>query len=933
MTEKPTIDTIVKERILILDGGLGTMIQRYGLTETDYRNDAVANVTVPLCGNNDILSLTRPDVIEDIHRRYLEAGADIIETATFSAQRISQEDYQCSRLCREMNRAACAIARNVADEYSRKTPGKPRYVAGSIGPTNKTASLVTDINRPDWRAVDFDELVESYGEQIQVLLEGGVDVLLIETIFDTLNAKAALYATEQQQQRLGIRVPVMLSVTIADRAGRMLSGQSVTAFLASVKYAHPFSVGLNCSFGPSELEPYLRELAAQASCYVSVYPNAGLPNALGEYDVSPSEMANLMKRFVDDGLVNIIGGCCGTTDEHIAELAVLVKTDRGQYVHPRKPAEPMSCLQLSGWDALEVRPGMPLVKIGERCNVAGSRKFLRLISTGQYEEALAIARRQVEDGAQIIDINMDDGLLDARAEMVRFVKMLAAEPEVARIPLMIDSSDWNVIAEALKYVQGKCIVNSISLKEGETSFLDRADYIRRMGAAVVVMAFDEEGQACSYERKISVCRRAYKLLIDKLHYALCDIIFDPNILSVATGMAEHDNYALNFIEAAGWIHANLPGTHVTGGVSNLSFSFRGNNYIREAMHAVFLHYAVARGMDMAIVNPASLMIYEDIPLEERCLLENVILNRSRHAADELLAYISNRDMNQGNVLSADHSRDVEWQSMPLEKRLEQSLIKGTDEHLEDDLRDALNVYKQVTDIIGGPLMNGMGHVGELFATGNMFLPQVVRTARTMQKAVDILTPYIEADHKGSKALGKAVLATVKGDVHDIGKNIVGVVLRCNNIDIIDLGVMCPAESIVEAVVSHKADMVGLCGLITPSLAEMVNTVKALNNAGITVPVIIGGATTSQLHTALRIAPLYRGPVFWSKDAAQTAVIATTLMTPGKREALIESYRERYQNLRNQQKVVTEPAIASLDEARKNKLNLYNCNCCNNEYKK
>ena len=605
MTDKPTINQIIKERILILDGGLGTMIQRYGLQEEDFRGEVVKDVAVLLRGNNDLLPLTRPDIIEDIHRKYLEAGADIIETATFNAQRISQDEYGCGSLCREMNMAACAIARRLADEYSHRTPQKPRFVAGSVGPTNKTASLVTDVSRPEWRAVDFDQLVASYGEQIGALLDGGVDVLLIETIFDTLNAKAALSAAREEQAKRAKQVPVMLSVTIADKTGRMLSGQTIEAFLASVEYAQPFSVGLNCSFGPSELMPFVKELAAKAPYYISVYPNAGLPNALGEYDIGPERMASLMKAFIDENLVNIIGGCCGTTDSHIAKLQTLVKDANDHYLSPRVPVKPVQYLQLSGWDSLTLGPEMPFLCIGERCNVAGSRKFLRLISNRQYEEALAIARRQVEDGAQVIDINMDDGLLNAREEMVRFVKMLAAEPEVARVPVMIDSSDWAVIAEALKYVQGKSIVNSISLKEGEEIFLSKADYIRRMGAAVVVMAFDEEGQACSYEKKTSVCQRAYRLLIDRLDYDPRNIIFDPNILSIATGIAEHDNYAVNFIEAASWIRHHLPGAHVTGGVSNLSFSFRGNNHVREAMHAVFLHHAIAKGVDMGIVNPAS----------------------------------------------------------------------------------------------------------------------------------------------------------------------------------------------------------------------------------------------------------------------------------------------------------------------------------------
>ena len=915
------LEAILKERILILDGAMGTMIQRYGLQEDDFRGDKFQDVPCLLKGNNDVLSLTRPDVIEDIHRKYLAAGADMIETNTFNAQRVSQEDYGCQAYSREMNRAACALARKVADEFTRLTPEKPRFVAGSIGPTNKTCSLSTDVNHPEWRAITFDELVAAYSEQISELLQGGVDALLIETIFDTLNAKAALYAARQEQERLGRNVPVMLSVTIADKGGHTLSGQNLQAFLTSIEFAKVFSVGLNCSFGPDEMKPFLRELAAMSPYYVSVYPNAGLPNAVGEYDILPDRMAELMREFVDERLVNIIGGCCGTTDEYIARYPTIIKNGSGGYVAPRLPMADSDCLKLSGLERLELRPEIKFVNIGERCNVAGSKKFLRLISNHEYEEAMGIARKQVEDGAQVIDINMDDALLDAQKEMVAFINMLASDPVVSRVPIMIDSSNWDVIVDALKCVQGKCIVNSISLKEGEEKFLDHARVLMNYGAAVVVMAFDEEGQACTYERKVQVCERAYRLLVDEVGYDPKDIIFDPNVLSIATGMAEHDNYAVNFIEATGWIRQNLPHAHVSGGVSNLSFSFRGNNYIREAMHAVFLYHAIGKGMDMGIVNPASKVMYDEIPALLRDMLENLVLNRTPDAADKLLKYISEAKDEMEQRKEGGKDPLAEWKGMPLEERLRQSLMKGKDDYLESDLNEAITYYGRAVEIIEGPLMEGMGIVGQLFAQGKMFLPQVVRTAKTMQKAVAILSPYMIRDKKDSAAsAGKILMATVKGDVHDIGKNIVGVVLTCNNFEIVDLGVMVTPEKIVEEALAQKVDMIGLCGLITPSLQEMINTVHALNEANISIPVIIGGATTSELHTALKIAPAYNGPVIWSKDAAQTSIVAATLMNAEKRESFLQGVADKYEHLRANY----QPAhkLRSLEEVRKNKLDLF-----------
>ncbi len=926
--KKPAIDTIVKDRILILDGGLGTMIQNYGLSEDDFHNEQTIGIDVPLKANNDILSLTRPDIVEDIHRKYLEAGADIIETNTFNAQVVSQEDYHCEKLCKEMNKAACEIARKIADEYTRKTPEKPRYVAGSIGPTNKTSSFVTDISHPEWRPITFDQLVDAYGEQIYELLSGGVDLLLIETIFDTLNAKAAIYAAKLQEEKLGKSVPIMLSMTIADKSGRTLSGQNIEAFLSSIEFAHPFSVGLNCSFGPKELKPFIRQLSSISPYYVSVYPNAGLPNELGEYDILPDEMAVLMKEFVDEKLVNIIGGCCGTTDSHISKYKDLIVDESGEYLKPRLPHSPITHLQLSGIDCMTVSPSSNFINIGERCNVAGSRKFLRLISEQNYEEALAIAHKQVQCGAQVIDINMDDGLLNSKEEMVKFINMLALDPEVSRVPIMIDSSSWEVIESGLKCVQGKCIVNSISLKEGESTFIKKAKFIQDMGAAVVIMAFDEEGQACSYEKKIKVCERSYRILVDKLNFHPQDIIFDPNVLTIATGIAEHNDYALNFINAAKWIRNNLPGAHVSGGISNLSFAFRGNNYLREAIHAVFLYHAIQNGMDMGIVNPVSKVMYNDISSEERILIEDLIFNKRSDVTEQLLNYYAN-NKNENTNSNVSHLQE-DRSKKTLQQRLIESLVKGTDEFLEEDINEALKQYQRPIEIIEGPLMDGMNEVGDHFASGKMFLPQIVRTAKIMQKAVSMLSPYINKELSSTgHSLGKMIMATVKGDVHDIGKNIVGVVLKCNNIDVVDLGVMCPAEKIAETVIEQNVDIIGLCGLITPSLIEMVNTVKILNEYHVTVPIIIGGATTSELHTALKIAPEYNGSVIWSKDAAQTAILATTLMNPEKRNDVLRKYSEHYQYLREQYKQTKEKPTVSIEDARKNKLDLFdcNCNCC------
>ena len=921
-----SIETLVRERILILDGAMGTMIQQYNLTEEDFRGKRFAQIPGQLKGNNDILCLTRPDVIRDIHRKYLAAGADIIETNTFNSTSVSMADYHVQEYVREINFAAVKLAREVADEFTALTPDKPRFVAGSIGPTNKTCSMSPDVNNPAFRALTYDELAAAYREQMEAMLEAGVDALLIETIFDTLNAKAAIYAAEQAMEAIGVRVPLMLSVTVSDIGGRTLSGQTLEAFLASMQHADIFSVGLNCSFGARQLKPFLEQLAARAPYYISAYPNAGLPNSLGTYDQTPAEMADEIREYIHEGLVNIIGGCCGTTDEYIAAYSSLIVG-----AVPRIPASLPDNLWLSGLELLEVKPENNFINVGERCNVAGSRKFLRLINEKKYDEALSIARQQVEDGAQIIDINMDDGLLDAEKEMTTFLNLIASEPEIARVPVMIDSSKWDVIVAGLKCMQGKSIVNSISLKEGEEKFLEHARTIKRYGAAAVVMAFDEQGQADTYERRIEVCERAYRLLVDRVGFNPQDIIFDPNVLAVATGMDEHNNYAVDFIRATGWIRKNLPGAHVSGGVSNLSFSFRGNNYIREAMHAVFLYHAIREGMDMGIVNPATSVLYTDIPADILERIEDVVLNRRSDAAERLIetaerlkaeAEAAKSSLSNGNSQLSSFSSQLAWREDTVEERLKYALTKGIGDYLEEDLAEALKVYPKAVDIIEGPLMAGMNHVGDLFGAGKMFLPQVVKTARTMKKAVAVLQPVIESEkQEGAASAGKVLLATVKGDVHDIGKNIVSVVMACNGYEIIDLGVMVSAETIVQRAIEEKVNMIGLSGLITPSLDEMVHVAIELEKAGLDVPLLIGGATTSPLHTALKIAPVYHAPVIHLKDASQNATVAARLMNPNQKEEFVKKLSNKYQQLRekNQEKQVE---TVSLEEAKANRLNLF-----------
>ena len=911
-----TIQELVRQRILILDGALGTMIQKYNLTEEEFRGGRFVEQPGQMKGNNDLLCLTAPHIVRDIHRKYLEAGADIIETNTFNAQRVSMADYHVQEYCREINLAAAKLARELADEYTAKTPEKPRFVAGSVGPTNKTCSMSPDVNNPAFRAITFDELVGAYQEQMEALLEGGVDALLIETIFDSLNAKAAVYAAMEAMDKTGRQVPLMLSVTVSDTGGRTLSGQTLDAFLASVQHAPIFSIGLNCSFGAKQLKPFLQQLASRAPYYISAYPNAGLPNSLGEYDQTPEDMAREVKEYIDEGLVNIIGGCCGTTEAYIAQYVPLVEG-----AQPHVPASETDAFCLSGLELLEQSAEVKFINVGERCNVAGSRKFLRLINEKNYEEALGIARKQVEDGALVIDVNMDDGLLDAKEEMKTFLNLVMSDPDIARVPIMIDSSKWEVIEAGLKCLQGKSIVNSISLKEGEEKFIERARMIKRLGAATVVMAFDEQGQADTYQRKIEVCERAYRILTSQVGFNPHDIIFDPNVLSVATGIEEHNNYAVDFIRATGWIKQNLPGAHVSGGVSNLSFSFRGNNYIREAMHAVFLYHAIQQGMDMAIVNPATSVLYSDIPADVLERIEDVVLNRRPDAAERLIETAEALKASSANVSTQASNQQV-WRETSVEERLQYALVKGLGEYLEADLLEAMQKYPKVVDIIEGPLMEGMNRVGELFGAGKMFLPQVVKTARTMKKAVSILQPYIEAGREeGARKAGKVLLATVKGDVHDIGKNIVSVVMACNNYEIIDLGVMVPAEAIVQKAIEEKVDIVGLSGLITPSLDEMVHVAREMQRAGLQIPIMIGGATTSPLHTALKIAPVYDGPVIHLKDASQNALVAARLMNPLQKQELVQALRQEQEALR-QANGTKQVKLVSLEEATEKRLNLF-----------
>ena len=914
------IKDIAKERVLILDGAMGTMIQKYGLTEEDFRGSRFADATTQMKGNNDMLNITCQHIVEDIHRKYLEAGADIISTNTFSSQRISQADYHLEDHSREMAFEGARIAKRVAEKYS--TPEKPRFVAGSVGPTNKTLSMSPDVSNPARRDMTYDQLFSAYSEQMEGLIEGGADIILIETIFDTLNAKVAIDAALTAMGKFGKNLPIMLSVTVSDLAGRTLSGQTLDAFMASVASYPIFSIGLNCSFGARQMKPFIAELARKAPWFVSAHPNAGLPNSMGQYDETAESMAPQIGEYIDEGLVNIVGGCCGTTDEFISRYASLAEGKK-----PRKPKSNPETMWLSGLDLLDVTPELGFVNVGERCNVAGSRKFLRLIKEKNYDEAIGIARKQVSDGAQVIDVNMDDGLLDAEEEMKTFLNLIAAEPDVTRVPVMIDSSKWEVITTGLKCVQGKCIVNSISLKEGEEVFKSHARDVMTYGAALVVMCFDEKGQATTYERRIEIAERAYRILTQEVGMNPLDIIFDPNVLAIATGMEEHNAYAADFIRATEWIRENLPGAHVSGGVSNLSFSFRGNNYIREAMHAVFLYHAIAKGMDFGIVNPATKVLYSDIPDDQLQIIEDVILNRHPDAPERLIELAEKIKaqadaLKEGGTETNKDNKEEKWRTDPLEKRLEYALIKGIGDYLETDLAEALQKYPKAVNIIEGPLMDGMNTVGQLFGSGKMFLPQVVKTARTMKKAVSILQPHIEAQKtEGSAKAGKVLLATVKGDVHDIGKNIVGVVMACNNYEVIDMGVMVPTEQIVRKAIEDKVDIIGLSGLITPSLEEMVNVAAEMEKAGLRLPIMIGGATTSELHVALKIAPVYSGPVVWMKDASQNPIVASQLLNSEEEAKLESELDNKYRQMRDNYGANQKP-LASIEEARKNKLKLF-----------
>ena len=907
---------LLAERVLVLDGAMGTMIQRYKLEEADYRGERFADWHRDLKGNNDLLVLSQPQIIREIHRQYLEAGADLIETNTFNAQVISLADYGMESLAYEMNFAAATLAREAADEVAAAT-GKPRFVAGALGPTNRTASISPDVNDPGFRNVSYEELVDAYLEQANALIDGGSDILLIETIFDTLNAKAAIFACERLFEQRGRRWPVMISGTITDASGRTLSGQVTEAFWASVRHARPLSVGLNCALGGRDMRPYIAELSRLADCHVSCYPNAGLPNAFGEYDEMPEDTAGIIREFTEAGLVNIVGGCCGTSPAHIGAMANAVAG-----LAPREPVEHNGITKLSGLEPLNLTSAIRFVNVGERTNVTGSAKFRDLIKAGDYATALNIARQQVESGAQVVDVNMDEGMLDGVAAMERFLKLIAAEPDISRVPVMIDSSKWEVIEAGLKCVQGKPIVNSISMKEGEEKFVREAKLCRQYGAAVVVMAFDEQGQADTLERRKDICGRAYKILVEQVGFPPEDIIFDPNVFAVATGIEAHNNYGVDFIEAARWIKQNLPGAHISGGVSNVSFSFRGNNPVREAIHSVFLFHAINAGMDMGIVNAGALVVYDQLDPELRERIEDVVLNRRPDGTERLLE-IAGKFKGDG---AKQEAADEAWRSLPLGERITYALVKGIDLHVEADtelLRAEISARGgRPIEVIEGPLMNGMNVVGDLFGAGKMFLPQVVKSARVMKKAVAYLIPYIEAEKKPgdvSRAKGKILMATVKGDVHDIGKNIVGVVLQCNNYEVVDLGVMVPGQKILDAAREHEVDIIGLSGLITPSLDEMVSLAKEMQRQGFKIPLLIGGATTSRAHTAVKVSPQYEGPIVWVKDASRSVPIASALLSDEQRPKLMAEVNKDYAAIRERHanKDRTEKFL-SLDAARANR---------------
>ncbi|MCE9662369.1 methionine synthase [Halomonas sp. M5N1S17] len=907
-----TLTEQLGQRILMLDGGMGTMLQNAELDEADFRGERFSDWPSDLKGNNDLLALTCPDLVTRIHRQYLEAGADIIETNTFNSTRLSQSDYGMEALVPELNRESARLAREVCDAVAGET-GVPRYVAGVLGPTSRTASLSPDVNDPAKRNVTFDALRENYYEAAEALIEGGADLIMIETIFDTLNAKAAIFALEALFADRGERLPVMISGTITDASGRTLSGQTTEAFWNSVRHAEPLSIGLNCALGAAELRPYLEELSTKADTFVSAHPNAGLPNEFGEYDQTPEEMASIVAEFAESGLVNIIGGCCGSTPEHIAAIHAAIKG-----MPPRRvPERPRAC-RLSGLEPFNIEKGSLFVNVGERTNVTGSARFKRLIVDEDYNTALEVALEQVENGAQVIDINMDEGMLESEEAMVRFLNLIAGEPDIARVPIMIDSSKWEIIEAGLKCVQGKAVVNSISMKEGEAAFREQATLCRRYGAAVVVMAFDEQGQADTFARKTEICQRAYDILVDEVGFPPEDIIFDPNIFAIATGIEEHNNYAVDFIEATRWIREHLPHAMVSGGVSNVSFSFRGNNPVREAIHSAFLYHAIRAGLSMGIVNAGQLAVYDDLPAELRDAVEDVVLNRRADGTERLLDIA---DRYKGDGSGPAKKEDLEWRSWEVEKRISHALVKGITVYIEEDTEEARQRASRPIEVIEGPLMDGMNVVGDLFGAGKMFLPQVVKSARVMKQAVAYLIPYIEAEKtEDTKPKGKIVMATVKGDVHDIGKNIVGVVLQCNNYDVVDLGVMVSAEKILQTARAEKADIIGLSGLITPSLDEMVHVAKEMQRQGFDLPLLIGGATTSKAHTAVKIEPGYEHPVIYVADASRAVGVAGKLLSPTLKPSYVAEIRAEYEQVR-ERNARRRPKAADLSyaEARERKL--------------
>ncbi|MHB9085953.1 MAG: methionine synthase, partial [Thiobacillus sp.] len=914
MSRTDLLNSLLTRRILILDGAMGTMIQSYSLGEADYRGERFADFAHDVKGNNDLLCLTQPQIIKEIHAEYLAAGADILETNSFNATSISMADYHMEHLVPELNFAAARLAREAADEATALDTDKPRFVAGVLGPTSRTASLSPEVNDPGFRNVSFDQLRLAYLEAIDGLVKGGADILMVETIFDTLNAKAALFAIDEYFEQHDMRLPVMISGTITDASGRTLSGQTGEAFWNSVRHARPLSIGLNCALGPDLLRQYVEELSNKADVFVSAHPNAGLPNAFGEYDMGGDEMATHIGEWARAGLLNIVGGCCGTTPVHIAAIAKAVEG-----VAPRVPPVLEAAMRLSGLEPFNVGKDSLFVNVGERTNVTGSKAFARMILEGRYDDALSVARQQVENGAQIIDINMDEGMLDAEAAMVRFLLLIASEPDIARVPIMIDSSKWSVIEAGLKCIQGKGVVNSISMKEGEAEFIERAKLCRRYGAAVIVMAFDETGQADTYARKTEICARAYKLLTETVGFPAEDIIFDPNIFAVATGIEEHANYAVDFIEATRWIRQNLPHAHISGGVSNVSFSFRGNDAVREAIHTAFLYHAIQAGMDMGIVNAGQLGVYEALDPELKERVEDVLLNRRADSTERLVSFAENV---KGGA--KENIEDLAWRSLPVNERLSHALVRGITQYIVEDTEAARLESVRPLHVIEGPLMAGMNVVGDLFGAGKMFLPQVVKSARVMKQAVAHLLPFIEADKQAGDAqsAGKIIMATVKGDVHDIGKNIVGVVLGCNGYDIVDLGVMVPAQKILDAAREHKADIIGLSGLITPSLEEMAHVAREMQRQGFTIPLLIGGATTSLAHTAVKIEPNYEHPVVYVKDASRAVGVCTQLLSNDLRDAFAAEVKADYAVTRERHlKHKSDTVRIKLAEARANKFKI------------